>query len=370
MTIQKPFPPGAPSGSSAAERSAKNATPKPASTAPASITPAATASSAATCAVLARAPLFYDAGADLSSDRPAHVRAGSGCAFVDIPTVGRRLCVVQDDANFIAVVDVAASKGGGVCVGAIELPAQNGMRQFDKLRGNKAMKLDLECASAVVVDGKPGLLAMASGSTDARMLFVLTTFGVDGSPTVQPLPAGAFFKRLQNNKDFAGDELNVEGMIIDGDRVRLFNRGNGAGDAVDAVGEVSLRALLAHLHDPLAIAPPALTNLRAVDLGAIGGTRLTFTDAARHPDGRTLFLCAAEASPNTYDDGEVKGTAIGVLADDGSVKIVPLVDERGRPLTDKVEGLAVDPSDPKRAYIVVDKDSPTEASELLTVRLP
>jgi hypothetical protein len=344
--------------------------PKDVHTTTAASSTSSSSSSPKTCQVLSRTPLRYDAGADANSDRPAHVRAGSGCAFVDIPTVGRRLCVVQDDANFIAVVDVAAKNAAGVAVDSIDLPAQHGLRQFDKLRGNKADKLDLESACAVVVDGKPGLLAMGSGSTDARMLFVLTTFGPDGTPSVEPLPANAFFKRLQNNNDFAGDELNVEGMVVDGDRVRFFNRGNGAGDAVDAVGEVSLRALLAHLRDPLASAPPPLVNLRAFELGTIDGTRLTFTDAARGKDGRTLFLCAAEASPNTYDDGVVKGTAIGVLDDDGRVAVTLLRDESGRVLKDKVEGLALDPSDPKRAYIVVDKDSPTEASELLTIRLP
>ncbi len=55
--------------------------------------------------VLSRRPLRYDDGADATRDRPAHVRAGSGCAFVDIPGVGRRLAVVQDDAHFIALVN-------------------------------------------------------------------------------------------------------------------------------------------------------------------------------------------------------------------------------------------------------------------------
>ena len=74
---------------------------------------------------------------------------------------------------------------------------------------------------------------------------------------------------------------------------------------------------------------------------------------------------------NTYDDGVVKGCALGVLGDDGRVRqLVPLVDEAGRPLTDKVEGIAIDPHDPTRALVVVDKDDPTAPAELLVVRLP
>ena len=120
----------------------------------------------------------------------------------------------------------------------------------------------------------------------------------------------------------------------------------------------------------MAVAPPTLSKVKAFDLGAIDGTRLTFTDATRGHDGSVVFLAAAEASPNTYDDGEVKGTAVGVLKADGSVVTMPLLDERGRPLTDKVEGICLDPTDAKRAWVVVDKDDPGAAAELLIVQLP
>ncbi len=316
--------------------------------------------------VIARQKLLYTDGADASRDRPAHVRAGSGCCFVDVPGQGRRLAVVQDDAAFIALVD---PNGGRV--DAIDLPARaGGLRQFDKARGNKMDKLDLESIASLTLDGRPALLAMGSGSDRVREVFVLVRFAGE-TPVVEELPAAAFFAGLKKNKSFAGDELNVEGMVVDGDRVRFFNRGNGAGAAVDATGEVGLTQLLAHLRDPLLHAAPPLKNVRAFDLGKDGaGTRLTFTDATKHPDGRTLFLAAAEASPNAVDDGEVTGTAIGVLRDDGAIALVPLLDERGGPLRDKVEGIAVDPSDPKRAFIVIDKDDATAPAELLQVRLP
>ncbi len=347
-------------------------------------TPAATTTTAATLAattkarssegpaarVLSRTALFYADGADAASDRPAHVRAGSGCCFVDVPgangSFGKRLAVVQDDALFVALVDVKTGK-----VGHIDLPAIDGVRQFDKLRGNKALKLDLEACASVVVDGKNALLAMGSGSTTAREVFVLVTVDPKASaPVVEQFSAASFFKGLHKNHDFAGDELNVEGFVVDGDRMKFFNRGNGAGDAVDAVGEVSFSALLAHLRDPLAVAAPAIGKVKGFDLGAIDGTRLTFTDATKGPDGSVVFLAAAEASPNTYDDGEVKGTAVGILKADGSVVTIPLLDEKGALLKDKVEGITLDPADPKRAYVVVDKDDPHAPAELLIVQLP
>lgn len=317
--------------------------------------------------VHSRRPLHYDDGSDVGTDRPAHVRAGSGCAFVDIPGVGRRLAVVQDDAHFIALVDV--ERGG---VDAITLPSgPGGLRQFDTARGNKGDKLDLEALVAIEVDGRPALLAIGSGSgsTARREHLVLCTFGDDGEATVEVFAGSAFYRELAR-KDFTGDERNLEGAVVVGDRLRLFNRGNGAGEARDAVGEVSLSQLLRHLRDPLLHAAPPLTRVQPLTLGDVDGTRLTVTDATLHPDGRTLVLAAAEASPNTWEDGEVKGTALGVLLPDGTTTLWPLLDEQGRPLTDKVEGIAVDPSNPQRAFVVVDKDDPHAPADLLVVALP
>ncbi len=73
--------------------------------------------------IVRKVPLVYAAGADPALDRPAHVRAGSGLAWI-----GGVLAVMQDDANFIALADpvtglVAAvgafralESGGGVLV--------------------------------------------------------------------------------------------------------------------------------------------------------------------------------------------------------------------------------------------------------------
>lgn len=330
----------------------------------------------ATARVLSRRKLRYSDGADAARDRPAHVRSGSGCAFVDVPGVGRRLAVVQDDARFIALVDVKGTR-----VDALDLPpGKGGVRQFDKQRGNKMDKLDLEAVCALTVDGAPALLAIGSGSAAPREVVVLTRFTKDG-PIVEELAAHALFSRLRTTRAFAGSELNVEGMaIVDeahggapGGTLRLFNRGNGAADAtgpaVDATCDLPLAALLDHLREPLAHAAPAPKNVVAHQLGEVDGTRLTFTDATASPLG-LVFLAAAEASPNAIDDGEVKGTAVGLLRPDGSRVLVPILDERGRPLTDKVEGIALDETQPGKAYVVVDRDDPAAPAELLVIALP
>ena len=90
-------------------------------------------------------PLFYREGADPTLDRPAHVWAGSSLSWF-----GDRLALIQDDANFLVLIEPHSFQ-----VEAIPLPAsEGGLRQFDDLRGNKRFKLDLEaCVTVPTPDG-------------------------------------------------------------------------------------------------------------------------------------------------------------------------------------------------------------------------
>lgn len=310
--------------------------------------------------VLSRRPLLYAEGADPALDRPAHVRAGSGLAWLR-----SRLVVVQDDACFLGLVDAASAS-----TTPLTLPAgAGGLRQFDAARGNKAHKLDLE-ACCVVDDGEgPLLLAFGSGSTPARERVLVLREG--GAPGL--VDAAGLYAALRARVDFSGSQLNLEGAAAQGDDVVLFQRGNGAARGgllpVDATGRVDRRALLEHLAGG---PPPELRAVEQWDLGCVGPTRLGYTDAAAGPDGRLFYLAAAEASPDTFDDGPVEGTVLGVI--DAFLGLVrgrhaPLVDAAGAPVPVKAEGLALDPHDAGRAWLVVDEDDPAAAAALLEVRL-
>ncbi|HEX8244150.1 MAG TPA: hypothetical protein VF541_11655, partial [Longimicrobium sp.] len=191
-------------------------------------------------------PLLYADGADPALDRPAHVRAASGAVLA-----GGRLAVVQDDANFIALVDPGTGRAA-----AVTLPAgEGGARQFDDLRGNKRFKLDLEsCELLGDGDGREMLVAFGSGSTPLRERIVVAR-GLDGAePQIEIVDASALYALLRAETDFAGSELNVEGAAKVGGVLRLFNRGNGAphGDLrpVNAKCDLALDALHAFLRDP------------------------------------------------------------------------------------------------------------------------
>jgi hypothetical protein len=199
---------------------------------------------------------------------------------------------------------------------------------------------------------------------------VLVARGLDGeAPRVEMVDASALYRLLNERRDFAGSELNVEGAALVGGALRLFNRGNGAPCGgllpVDATCDLDLAALLAYLRDPRTL-PPEPEKIVHYDLGEIGGQRLTFTDAAS-AGGALLFTATAEDSPDAYRDGPVAGSAVGVL-EDGGGRWTPLRAPDGEPFAGKVEGLA--PSGrPGRVWIVIDRDDPTLPAELCEVAL-
>lgn len=316
--------------------------------------------------VLATERLGYAVGPDALEDRPGHVRAASAVGWF-----GGRLAVVQDDASFVGLYDPATRR-----TGFVTLPrGSDGLRQFDDGRGNKKRKLDLEAATTVRDGGREVLVAFGSGSAPVREVVVRVEAGPGGGePAVRVDPAPELYAALRSRREFSGSELNVEGAaLLPGGRLRLFQRGNGAPadglGPVDATVELAWAELVAHLDRVPGAGVPRLGEVVVYDLGTIGGVRLTFTDATAAPGGRVAFLAAAEDSPDAVRDGPVAGGAVGVLEPDGAARVGRLVDREGRTLVRKVEGLALDPARPDRAYVVVDPDDPAVPGELLTVAL-
>jgi hypothetical protein len=304
-------------------------------------------------------PLLYTDGANPALDRPAHVRAGSGVAWI-----GGVLAVVQDDSNFIALVDPESC-----AVRSLTLPAgEGGVRLFGTDRGNKHFKLDLE-ACVVLPDG-PGemLVAFGSGSTPMRERIVLVR-GIPQAPSVEVCDASAFYALLRGVHEFSGSEMNVEGAAWRDGRLLLFNRGNGAPidgrEPVDATCEVDWDRLRAHLLDADA-PPPAPERITRYELGDIDGWRLTFTDASVIGDA-LLFATTAEASPNAYDDGPVAGSALGII-DGSGARWAVIQDANGGRFDGKVEGIAPGVR-PGTVLVVIDRDDPHLPSDLCAVEL-
>jgi hypothetical protein len=322
--------------------------------------------------VVRRVEMRYAGGADPAIDRPAHVRAASGIAWV-----GATLAVIQDDASFIALVNPATGLAESMA-----LPAgPGGWRLFDDGRGNKAEKTDHEAVTVIATSDGPLLVALGSGSLPRRESIALVA-GLDRHrPAVRSFAVPRFYAGLRERVSFAGSELNVEGAVFVDGRLRLFGRGNGAvlGDVrpVNATCEVDWAALRAHLDDADRVPPPAPFGVVQYELGSIDSSALSFTDATASWESRSggapiLYSAAAEASPDATRDGAVVGSAIGVIEEhhgETTARWAELQDRDGGRLTLKAEGVALARNAPNRLLVVVDVDAHDRPSELLEVQL-
>lgn len=313
--------------------------------------------------VVRRTPLEYGNRSDAAVDRPDHVRAASSMAHLTPPLEGREvLVVVQDDTNFLALVDPERHD-----VRSIRLPTgPGGAHVYGPRGGDRDQKLDLE--ACVRVPGHDGyLLAFGSGSTEAREWILEARFESESEPDTELHGANDFFRSLRASTEFAGRGLNVEGAVfVTPGTLRLFQRGNAPPDesgidAVDATGDVDWPQLERYLRDPSAD-PPPLENVVRYDLGELHGVRITFSDA-EFVEGTILYSASAEAA-----DGTIVGSVLGVIRGD-DVRQAELLDEDGNAFTGKVEGLAIVPGDPSRVCFVLDQDDPVEPSPIFEAKL-
>lgn len=223
-----------------------------------------------------------------------HVRSASA-----IRRPGSRLIVIQDDVNALAVMDASS------CIMPLLLPpGADGRRSFDDTIGNKHLKMDLE-AAVVLPDGR--VLVFGSGSARARESIVV----VESETGVRVRRAPGLYARLRKHCEIVGTELNIESVVIQGPRLGLFQRGNGArvigGRSGSLVFDVDLAQLLRWLAGRGPV--PNVTDVLEVDLGTIDGVPFGFTDAAvrlarrhgraRHGRDRVGWTCdSAQARRN------------------------------------------------------------------------
>ena len=314
-----------------------------------------------TATIVRHTPLYYRDRAAPDSERPPFVRAGSSLA-----RVRAGLAVLQDDANYLALIDRAR-----VDAIAVALPAgPDGHRVFDQEHADRSHKLDLEaCASP---PGMDLLVAFGSGSEPSREWVITVDWRGTDEPETTLYSAHVLYESLRRAHAFAGSELNVEGAVfVDGEHIRLFQRGNGRPrddlEPVDATADLEWPALLAHLAQPDRIAPPPLQNIVQFRLGEVDGVRLTFSDAELAGDA-VLFSASAEASGDAHHDGGVAGSVLGVI-DASETRWTRLVFAEGGSFDAKLEGLTLAEDDPYRAYFVIDGDDAQTPSELFEAEL-
>jgi hypothetical protein len=281
-----------------------------------------------------------------------HLSAASG-----LVRAGAFLYIVADDELHLGVFRVADS-GPGHLVRLFEgaLP--------DTKSERKKHKPDLEVLALLPPHGNcphGALLALGSGSRSNRRRAAMLK--LDASGAVGETPAAVDLAPFFAPLDAVFAEVNIEGAVVSGAELRLFQRGNNR-HPENAIITFPLSPLLAALSSGQigAIAPSVIRHL---DLGQFGGIPYCFTDAARLPDGEVIFTAIAEDTGNAYDDGPCVAAAIGMTESDGALRWLRQLD---RPY--KVEGVdARADGNSVTLLLVTDADDPDIPASLFSATI-
>ena len=152
-------------------------------------------------------------------------------------------------------------------------------------------------------------MALGSGSRPNRRLGAL--LGLDAQGAVRGSPQVVDCSPILASLDREVGSVNIEGAVVSGSELRLFQRGNKR-NSENAVIRFQLSTFLDALSSgqAAAIAPIAI---KTFDLGQVDGIPLCFTDAVALPDGRMAFTAVAEGVGDNYHDGACAGAAVGVV---------------------------------------------------------
>jgi len=245
--------------------------------------------------------------APASEGRPSHLSAASGLVCVK-----SFIYVVADDELHLGVFHVDDdSPGDFIRLFAGVLP--------DPKAERKKEKPDLEALTLLPAyrDYPNGaLLALGSGSRRNRRFGALVGLSVEGaiSGAAKAVDLSPILAPLED----AFSALNIEGAVVSGDELRLFQRGN-KGHGENAIVRYGLSSFLEAFNSnrTSAIRPSAIQYF---DLGHIDGVPFCFTDAAVLPDGEMIFTAVAEDTDDSYNDGPCRAAAIGMAENDGRLR--------------------------------------------------
>lgn len=269
----------------------------------------------------------------LGDNRPAYVTSASGLVRLD-----NSVYIVADDELHLAVFDVKSNQPGSW------IRLLPGMLPSD-YKERKKQKADLETITRIQPDvylTAGALLVMPSMSRPNRVSGALIKlekdlavkdFVVDES-NESPIPID--FSDIRSKLKESIDGLNVEGIAIQEKVTKLFHRGSKK-KGKSAVVELETAAFLHDLHDTHKPKSTCISKLREYDLGDIEGVGLSFTDAVPMPDGRIVFLAAAEATDDEYQDGACLGSSLGIMKENGDIERIVRISGR-----EKFEGICAD----------------------------
>lgn len=292
----------------------------------------------------------------IAATRPgrfAHLSAASG-----LVRIGKFLYVIADDEHHLAVFD-ATDTGAGRLIELFdgELPRSKSKR--------KAKKPDFEALVLLPPFGPyahGALLALGSGSRRNRRKGAL--LGVDAEGAASGRPGVVDLSAMFSPLEVEFPELNIEGAVVSGDELCLFQRGNKRASP-NALIRFRLSEVLDALTPVVRQEPLRSIATQCVDLGEIDGIPLCFTDGSALPNGEMVFTAIAEDTNGSYHDGPCVGAAVGIAGNDGKPRYLDRLD---RP--HKIEGVdATIDGNVIRLLLVTDADDASIPAALFSAAI-
>ncbi|MDX2105847.1 MAG: hypothetical protein SFY67_05540 [Candidatus Melainabacteria bacterium] len=289
------------------------------------------------------------------TERPDYVFAASG-----LVKLGDTIYVVADDELHLAEFDLKDLQKPGKWFRLLpgELPLQ--------YKPRKKIKPDLEALTYL----KPyqyapygALLAVPSMSRENRVEGVLLVLDKNLKISGEPLPVD--FSLLQKHLAVQFSGLNIEGITVNKETARLYQRGNRK-QGQNALIDFKAKDFLRDLHDTHCPDPEKIFCVKEFDVGKIEEQVLGFTDAICLDEENILFLAAAEDTDDAYQDGKCFGSAIGLMNANGTIK--GLLEIEGK---QKFEGLCLKAQNKNmlEIFLTIDTDDEKKPSALYMASL-
>lgn len=248
----------------------------------------------------------------------------------------------------------------------------------------KAQKADLEAMGQLSINGYKHLFLMGSGSKgpqrEKSFLIKLPT-NYNRKHLVWEVNTSALYNLLRSHDSISTTgEINLEGLAFGEENVYILNRGNVSGIKNVALS-FSKVEFIEYIQGHIEGVP--FPSIHPVELPAQEGVQTGFTGADFF-DGKFWFTSSAEDTTNAYDDGEVKGSLLGLLKVSqvsngrfmeeriGLGAQAFFLDENGAPYKGKIESVSVYEKDEEGVYTalaVTDNDGKPSELLLLDIRL-
>ncbi|MDI1317215.1 esterase-like activity of phytase family protein [Flavobacterium sp.] len=250
------------------------------------------------------------------------IGSASGLVYLD-----DKLYIISDSSSYLYEYQLSDAKLNKIAL--VDNPQENIAKKD---------KPDLE---AIALKGK-NLYLFGSGSTESRnRLFKYKP----KSGQVIAKDSTDLYSKIKREYTIADDELNIEGVILNGESLYIFQRGN---------GKIGKNGII-YAYDS---AETAKFEFIPFDLPKIRNVATTFTDAILI--GETIyFLATAEDTTSTYLDGEVLGSSIGSI----DLKTMKLIDWIQITNKHKFEGLTLFKKSATEIEFLLCEDNDTEKLE-------